>query len=125
MSGKAHRAPFEVLEFYTGVEDPAHVSFVGEANRWFPEIGRAQGFTYHATTDWKRLNADGFRACRWCCSSTHVPKIRQGATHSGITWSTAARGWDFTCTYVRADAVEVPAELGTVSATSSWARGST
>ena len=57
LSGKAQRAPFAVLAFYTGIEDPAHVSFVGEANRWFPDIGRAQGFTYQATTDWTRLNA--------------------------------------------------------------------
>jgi len=57
LSGKAQRAPFAVLAFYTGIEDPAHVSFVGEANRWFPETGRAQGFTYQATTDWTRLSA--------------------------------------------------------------------
>jgi hypothetical protein len=58
LSRQAQRTPFAVLAFYTGVEDPAHVSFVGEANRWFPELGRAQGFTYEATTDWRRLNAD-------------------------------------------------------------------
>lgn len=54
----ARRAPFSVLAFYTGKEDLAHVSFVGEANRWFPETGRAHGFAYEATTDWTRLNAD-------------------------------------------------------------------
>ena len=58
LSGQPRRPAFAVLAFYTGVEDPAHISFVGEANRWFPEIGRAQGFVYDATTDWKRLNAD-------------------------------------------------------------------
>jgi uncharacterized protein len=47
---------FAVLAFYTGVEDPAHISFVAEANRWFPELARQEGFSYEATTDWRRLN---------------------------------------------------------------------
>ena len=29
---------FKVLAFYTGKEDRAHISFVQEANRWFPEV---------------------------------------------------------------------------------------
>jgi uncharacterized protein len=52
------RAPrFNVLAFYTGKEDLAHISFVHEASRWFPERGRTHGFTYEATSDWSRLNA--------------------------------------------------------------------
>jgi uncharacterized protein len=50
--------PFKVIAFYTGTSDLAHVSFVREANRWFPEIGRTHGFSYEATTDWSRLNAE-------------------------------------------------------------------
>ena len=50
-------AGFSVLAFYTGVDDRAHISFVGEANQWFAETGRKEGFTYEATTDWERLNA--------------------------------------------------------------------
>lgn len=46
-----------MLAFYTGVNDRAHISFVGEANRWFAETGRKEGFTYEATPDWARLNA--------------------------------------------------------------------
>jgi hypothetical protein len=49
---------FKVLAFYTGVNDLAHISFVREANRWFPEAGRTHGFSYEATTDWSRLNAE-------------------------------------------------------------------
>jgi len=30
-------AKFHVIAFYTGKNDPAHISFVKEANRWFPE----------------------------------------------------------------------------------------
>jgi len=48
---------FKVLAFYTGKEDRAHVSFVREANQWFPETARKYGFTYESTSDWSRLNA--------------------------------------------------------------------
>ena len=58
-AGQAPAAPrFSVLAFYTGTRDKAHVSFVGEANRWFPETARANGFAYEATTDWSRLTDD-------------------------------------------------------------------
>ena len=49
---------FKVIAFYTGVNDLAHVSFVKEANRWFPEIARTHNFSYESTTDWSNLNAD-------------------------------------------------------------------
>jgi uncharacterized protein len=48
---------FHALAFYRGEHDPAHISFVGEANRWFPELARTHHFSYEATTDWTRLNA--------------------------------------------------------------------
>ena len=95
----AHQAPpaarFSVLAFYTGRDDLAHVSFVGEANRWFPETARAHGFGYESTTDWTRLNAELCRAYQVVCSSIRGPTIRRSARRSGITWRTAARGWDF------------------------------
>jgi len=50
--------PFKAIAFYTGVNDLAHISFVHEANRWFPELARTHHFTYESTTDWTRLNAD-------------------------------------------------------------------
>jgi len=48
---------FRVIAFYTGKDDPAHVSFVREANRWWPDIAAKNHFSYEATTDWKNLNA--------------------------------------------------------------------
>jgi hypothetical protein len=57
----AQQAPaprFKVLAFYTGTRDLAHVSFVGEANRRFPDMARANGFSYESTSDWSRLNAE-------------------------------------------------------------------
>jgi hypothetical protein len=49
---------FNVIAFYTGREDLAHISFVHEANRWFPTMAPKYGFTYEATTNWSDLNAD-------------------------------------------------------------------
>ncbi len=47
---------FKVLAFYTGENDLAHISFVKEANAWFPEKAKELGFSYEATSDWSRLN---------------------------------------------------------------------
>jgi len=49
---------FKVLAFYTGKNDLAHISFLEEANRWFPQAGRKNGFTYESTSDWTKLNAE-------------------------------------------------------------------
>ncbi len=49
---------FKVIAFYTGTSDLAHVSFVREANRWFPETARTHNFTYESTTDWTNLNVE-------------------------------------------------------------------
>jgi uncharacterized protein len=54
-------ARFSVLAFYTGKHDLAHISFVEEANRWFPEQGTKHGFFYESTTDWSRLNPDSLK----------------------------------------------------------------
>lgn len=47
---------FNVVAFYTGKDDPAHVSFVREANLRFPKVAATNGFTYTATTNWDELN---------------------------------------------------------------------
>ncbi|HUD46879.1 MAG TPA: ThuA domain-containing protein [Candidatus Baltobacteraceae bacterium] len=48
---------FKVIAFYTGKNDPAHISFVKEANKWFPEMAARYHFAYDATTNWNDLNA--------------------------------------------------------------------
>ncbi|MDO6430760.1 ThuA domain-containing protein [Flavitalea sp. BT771] len=55
------QAPFKVIAFYTAREDKAHISFVHEANRWFPEMAKKYGFVYDSTNDWSNMN-DGFLA---------------------------------------------------------------
>jgi len=47
---------FNVIAFYTGKSDQAHISFVREANRWFPEAASNAGFIYRSTTNWAELN---------------------------------------------------------------------
>jgi hypothetical protein len=48
--------PFNIIAFYDGTYDAAHISFDHEANAWFPQQGPANGFTYTSTTDWNQLN---------------------------------------------------------------------
>lgn len=49
--------PFKVLAFYNGTWDVAHISFVNEANAWFPAVAPKNGFIYQATNDWNQMNA--------------------------------------------------------------------
>ncbi len=48
---------FRVIAFYTAKNDRAHISFVHEANRWFPKMAATHGFTYDSTNNWANLNA--------------------------------------------------------------------
>lgn len=47
---------FNVIAFYTGREDLAHISFLHEANKWFSAMGSKHHFTYDSTNDWNNLN---------------------------------------------------------------------
>ncbi|HEY0175167.1 MAG TPA: ThuA domain-containing protein, partial [Pedobacter sp.] len=49
---------FKVIAFYTARKDYAHISFVHEANKWFPKIGLKYNFTYDSTTNWNNINAE-------------------------------------------------------------------
>lgn len=49
-------AKFKVIAFYTAKNDQAHISFVHEANKWFPKIAAEYNFTYDSTNDWSNLN---------------------------------------------------------------------
>ena len=52
----AQKDSFKVIAFYTAKNDAAHISFVHEANRWFPKIADQFHFTYDSTSDWSKLN---------------------------------------------------------------------
>ena len=49
---------FKVIAFYSAKKDPAHISFVHEANKWFPKIAAQYNFTYDSTTNLHDLNAE-------------------------------------------------------------------
>lgn len=49
---------FRVIAFYSAKSDMGHISFVHEANRWFPQIAEKYGFTYDSTDNWNNLNPD-------------------------------------------------------------------
>ena len=49
---------FRVIAFFTAKQDQAHISFVHEANRWFPEIAAKYNFSYESTSNWQNLNSD-------------------------------------------------------------------
>jgi hypothetical protein len=48
---------FKVIAFFTGKNDKAHISFVGEANKWFPEMARKYNFSFDSTSNWDNMNA--------------------------------------------------------------------
>jgi hypothetical protein len=52
----AQTKPFKVIAFYTAKDDLAHISFVHEANKWFPQMGAKYNFTYDSTNDWNNMN---------------------------------------------------------------------
>ena len=57
-----HPSPrFKVIAFYTAKNDQAHISYVHEANQWFPAMAKKYHFTYDSTDNWDNLNA-GFLA---------------------------------------------------------------
>jgi hypothetical protein len=49
---------FRVVAFFTAKQDPAHISFVREAVRWFPSVAAEHHFSFDTTSDWRNLDAD-------------------------------------------------------------------
>ena len=55
----AQKTPqFKVIAFYTAKNDKAHISFVHEANRWFPAAAQKYNFNYDSTDNWANLNTE-------------------------------------------------------------------
>jgi hypothetical protein len=56
----ANREPpkFRVIGFFTGRQDQAHISFLHEAERWFPEMATKYNFSFDTTSNWQNLNPD-------------------------------------------------------------------
>ncbi|WP_431244951.1 ThuA domain-containing protein [Flavobacterium sp. P21] len=54
---KKEKTKFKVIAFYTAKNDQAHISFVHEANKWFPKVAEENHFEYDSTSNWDNLNA--------------------------------------------------------------------
>jgi hypothetical protein len=58
VAARQSEPPFNVIAFFTGKKDQAHISFLGEAVKWFPEQAARNGFRFDTTSDWRNMNAD-------------------------------------------------------------------
>jgi len=53
-----NKPDFRVIAFFTGKQDQAHISFLREAERWFPQMAAKYNFGYDTTSNWDNLNSD-------------------------------------------------------------------
>ena len=58
LSANSAKPRFKVIAFFTGKKDDAHISFLREAERWFPQQAAKYNFTYDTTSNWRNLNSD-------------------------------------------------------------------
>ncbi len=55
--GENHKF-FRVIAFFRNYPDAAHISFVQDANKFFPKAAKKYNFGYDTTSDWHNLNAN-------------------------------------------------------------------
>ena len=58
LSAQKDSSAFKVIAFYTAKNDPAHISFVHEANMWFSKAATKHHFIYDSTNNWNNLNEE-------------------------------------------------------------------
>jgi uncharacterized protein len=58
VEAQKNSAGFKVIAFFSAKHDLAHISFVHEANKWFPKIAHKYDFSYDSTNDWNNLNEE-------------------------------------------------------------------
>lgn len=58
LAAQSKTTAFKVISFFTGKQDQAHISFVKEANSWFPKIAKKYSFKYDTTSNWSNLNTE-------------------------------------------------------------------
>ncbi|MBA4409561.1 MAG: ThuA domain-containing protein [Bacteroidota bacterium] len=77
---QCNSSKFRVIAFYTAKNDQAHISFVNEANQWFSKMSARHHFSYFATSDWRKLNADtlsNYQVVIFLDSRPDLPKQRK------------------------------------------------
>src|SRR5260221_11446235 len=60
LNANSRHPKFRVIAFFTAQQDQAHISFVNEANRWFPEMAAKYNFGYNTTSNWQNLTSSFF-----------------------------------------------------------------
>lgn len=58
LSAQTNKPKFRIIAFYTAKNDQGHISFVHEANKWFPQMAEKYKFAYDSTNNWSNLNAE-------------------------------------------------------------------
>ena len=58
LSASARLPAFSVIAFFTGKEDPAHISFLREAEQWFPQLAAKYNFRFDTTSNWTNLTPE-------------------------------------------------------------------
>ncbi len=58
LSAQNNIPTFKSIAFFTCRNDQAHISFVREANQWFPKMAARHGFVYDTTSNWNNLNPE-------------------------------------------------------------------
>jgi len=80
-TGAQKKSPqFKVIAFYTERNDLAHISFVHEANKWFPKMAAQYNFVYDSTNDWSKLNTDSlskYQVVLFLDTRADVPEQRE------------------------------------------------
>lgn len=56
LSASTRPPAFSVIAFFTGKEDAAHISFLHEAERWFPQVAAQYHFRFDTTSNWRNLS---------------------------------------------------------------------
>jgi hypothetical protein len=57
LSASTQEPAFRVLAFFTAKRDDAHISFVQEAEKWFPKVAARYHFSFDTTSNWKNLDS--------------------------------------------------------------------
>ena len=83
---------FNVIAFYTGRSDQAHISFAREANQWFSRMAGQTHFNYRSTTNWDDLNSNvlaRYQVVLFLDTRPEVPRQREAFRHymeNGGAW---------------------------------------
>jgi hypothetical protein len=58
VSANTRKPEFRVIGFFTGKKDQAHISFLHEAEQWFPRMAAKYNFGFDTTSNWQNLNSE-------------------------------------------------------------------